>query len=1115
MPKREDRARARGGREHLAPGGDRLDRQRTDGGLGMNELRETLNAQTLDSDILRSPWMGLIMSAESIRQVSEGTASSAILEKEKCEALVRMLRLYSASQLASILEVSEDFFGKEEEAMSSAAGPVMRETEPPGETSPSEVLMPLIKAAADAAALCAEHQGKYNSLKLARTIRLAHGADGNQIRYDRGDIQALDFHGLNVIHAKQLAALLTHLGLTPAHSAAWNHKDVRSLKLIPEPPKPYSSEARVRAKVSIQLNPAAKQFLDRVYATPQPLCGGTSGIDAPTADLPSIANATVLVGRDDSTYYKWALETESADGAEAFRHAVELLLLCGITEQQILDVILWHLHVRCGLYPVAEVRLDQVHSIMEIFDPDRSGRGPRARRGRLMIHMASYVEYDAIQEMMTRMDMDHTVFEIDHRDYFQKVLGDGVLNQVKLLQIPAPFALVLRDINKITQREKRSQACIALRVQPPLGMSTQGLVQSLVKTTTKGNGAAIEHGTSGTGVAGERCIADITQKFLDQHVLRRNDGGRLLPDQTPKVTVEITPSGGHEVGSNSQILILFEELDVGSEDSPRERDDDVAVLALQLAVFIANRSESEPYKQLRWCPFTGAGTGNSFCTLDRVTLLPGHGGGCIETRPWINLCADNKGGEKGTISWRMMTTAPLIVALVDVMRDTRDRPSTEGLTNLALCAGSSQRRFKEAVKALGQSDGKKPRLILGLPQAVSAQKYVDGWITYLNASAPAFLSGIVSPMEPYARAHESNLLTILAQRAQGQPTRFPFEGLAQIANSINWSIPTADGLQPVCCECREPYTVGTGLGYTRADLGRMHSAYAASGHEVALTERLNLLRSDLVAEMRNEVWGCNHCAHCVDKAVARRLDQVCSVPPQNSGPNDLNDLKMQICLTILAPLLTLRRWPEGGGKKRMTLSPPPLDEGRRGGDNKEDDDRHEKKRPNQDQDMDSTEVKGQTSHPQSEGGTRMTMQAGHPSSPAISPPMKADDGGPRTDLSALDSAPDPLEDIGQRRGDDDNMGAGKMKIDDGRPCGRAGALDPAPSQSGDNGPGQGQRDTMRVEKMTYPCPTRDGQPHVRPTARDEVLHYLGLSADTARPPGLPKSPPPCKGRRQQ
>ena len=51
--------------------------------------------------------------------------------------------------------------------------------------------------------------------------------------------------------------------------------------------------------------------------------------------------------------------------------------------------------------------------------------------------------------------------------------------------------------------------------------------------------------------------------------------------------------------------------------------------------------------------------------------------------------------------------------------------------------------------------------------------------------------------------------------------------------------------------------------------------------------------------------------------------------------------------------------------------------------------------------------------------------------------MKADDGGPRTDLDALDSAPDPLEDIGQRRGDDDNMGAGKMKIEDGRPCGRA------------------------------------------------------------------------------
>ena len=181
-----------------------------------------------------------------------------------------------------------------------------------------------------------------------------------------------------------------------------------------------------------------------------------------------------------------------------------------------------------------------------------------------MIHMASYVGFDAIQQRMTSMDIDHTGFDIDHRAYFKTVVGNGVLDEVKLLQIPAPFTLVLRDINKITQREKRSQACIALRVQPPLGISTQGLVQSLVKTTNKGHGAAIEHGTSGTGAAGERCIADITQKFLDQHVLRRNDDGRLLPDQTPKVTVEITPSGGHEVGSNSQILILFEELDVGS-----------------------------------------------------------------------------------------------------------------------------------------------------------------------------------------------------------------------------------------------------------------------------------------------------------------------------------------------------------------------------------------------------------------------------------------------------------------------------------------------------------------------------------------------------------------------
>ena len=139
----------------------------------------------------------------------------------------------------------------------------------------------------------------------------------------------------------------------------------------------------------------------------------------------------------------------------------------------------------------------------------------------------------------------------------------------------------------------------------------------------------------------------------------------------------------------------------------------------------------------------------------------------------------------------------------------------------------------------------------------------------------------------------------------------------------------------------------------------------------------------------------------------------------------------------------------------MTLSPPSLEDGRGKGDRKRDDDRHEKKRPNQDQDMNSTKVKGQTSHPLPEGGAPMTMyreppavmtmgkrlsiippavlaigpvrsmwkcndpmpgKDEHLSSPAILPPMKADDGGPRVDQGALDLAPDPLGDTGQRRG---------------------------------------------------------------------------------------------------
>ena len=491
-------------------------------------------------------------------------------------------------------------------------------------------------------------------------------------------------------------------------------------------------------------------------------------------------------------------------------------------------------------------------------------------------------------------------------------------------------------------------------------------------------------------------------------------------------------------------------------------------------------------------------------------------------------------------------------------------------------------------------NGDKPRLIIGLPKAAPAQEHLDEWSARFNSQPPTFLQILSRPLYPYMQLMSPHLRQAIQQRALGQPTSVPFEGLEEIARRTGWSIPAGDGLQPICCECQEAYTIGTGLECSSSDLGGIHAEFA---DVTQLKEQLGSARLNFIADMKDGALKCNHCIRCVDKAITCRLDQICMsiTVTQAEDPAGYDALAPSVGWRILAPLSTLRRWPDGGGKQRMTLSPPSLEDGRGKDDRKRDDDRHEKKRPDQDRDMDSTEVKGQSSHPQPEGGTRTTstsggetrsgagirptQKAGHPSSPATLPPMKADDDGPRTDLGALDSAPDPPEDIGQRRGDDDNMGAGKMKIDDGRPCGRAGALagsesfaesagseicgqreaaakrwrgakasrsqrgaksavsasrnlrsalrnlrsarssgevlDAAPSQSGDNGPGQGQCDTTRAEEMTCPCPTRDGRPYVRTMVRDEVLQYLGLSADTARPPGLPKSPPPCKGRRQQ
>lgn len=979
--------------------------------------------------------------------------------------------------------------------------------------------MPLIQASTRAAALLTQKQGQFGSLRFARRLRMDYGSDGTPVQYDSNDTQALELHGLKIVHGKQIVALLTHLGLKPAYGTgtAWDEGDNQNLRIYSDAPTPYSAEPKVRVKVFIRLNHAAKQFLDHAYVLQQPLWDSNFGARSLPVVLPTTVRATTYLGRDDNYHYKWALETESAEGASALREAMEFFLLCGVSEQQILDMIVWHLHQQ-GMVHVAEVVVEHARSLLAAFDPDRFGKGRRARHGRLLVRMAGRGGYKEIQETMTRNHVDHTVIEIDHRAYFCTLAGAGALEQAKLLQLPAIFPLVLRDINKITQREKTTQACIALRVHPPSGLTLAQLLEGMVMKAVKGNMAAVEHGTSSTATGAQNCIAATTQAFLNHHVYCLNDDGMLTPGRSPKITVEVTPCGGQDVGSSSLVLILFEESAAGAEGQLRDRDDDVVLIALQLAVLIANRSSSAPYKHWKWCPIMGAGATNPVCTLDRVTVSPGFGGGSLEARPWINVCADNTNGERGTLPWRAMK-GNLVSALLEVMQNSEDKPAAEGLINLALCAGGPPKRTKEALNAMKHSNGDKPRLIIGLPKAAPAQEHLDGWSARFNAQPPAFLQILSRPLHPYIQLLSPHLHQAMQQRALGQPTSVPFEGLEEIAGRAGWSIPEGDGLQPICCECQEAYTIGTGLECSSADLGGIHAEFAGV---TQLKEQLGSARLNFVADMKDGALKCNHCIRCMDKAVTRRLEQICMsmTVAQAQEPASYDALAASVGWTILAPLSTLRRWPDGGGKQRMTLSPPSLEDGRGKGDRKRDDDRHEKKRPNQDQDMNSTKVKGQTSHPLPEGGAPMTMyreppavmtmgkrlsiippavlaigpvrsmwkcndpmpgKDEHLSSPAILPPMKADDGGPRVDLGALDLAPDPLGDTGQRRGCDDNMGAGKMKIDDGGPR----------------------------------SSTPDGQLYVRTTVRDEVLHYLGLSADTARPPGLPKSPPPCRGRRQQ
>lgn len=69
------------------------------------------------------------------------------------------------------------------------------------------------------------------------------------------------------------------------------------------------------------------------------------------------------------------------------------------------------------------------------------------------------------------------------------------------------------------------------------------------------------------------------------------------------------------------------------------------------------------------------------------------------------------------------------------------------------------------------------------------------------------------------------------------------------------------------------------------------------------------------------------------------------------------------------------------------------------------------------------------------------------------------------------------------------------------------AMDAPPDPSGDTEQEYERCDPPRADILINPCLDGDRQLVIGTMAHVEAKHYLGLSADTARPPGIPTSPP--------
>ena len=1184
----------------------------------LNKMTEgTRSGRTTD-------FLTLLSTEEDLQEMTAGGASGA-MATERCVWLCSHLRRTGAAEALLRLGITE-------EEMPQAHDLDMDPTwTPEQEKKIHDIVSPKLQAANDVVkgSLAAE-MGKYPTKIQARKVRMQFASDGSRVQFDQGKIQNLTLHGVNVKDPAEMVSILASAGLRPGFQHDWI-MDSSDLKVSQERQPNFGGFCRLptyRASLIVQLDENCKRFLESVYVAQDPVADQSQA--AGSGSTASTVSATACLGQDDGMWVHFALEMESREGAQQFQDAMDWLYMMGFTEQQVLDVILWQLHAD-GLI-AAEILPDEGRSIFELFNPQRVTMGARSRRGRLHIRLGSNKGQQAAQKLLLEGNWDGHVTNIDYREYVKALLpqdaaqGQDTHADTSLLQTPAPFRMVVRNVSRITEREGRSGASIVLRPVTPAGTTLAVLLQGVVMSDASGTGVAAKgQGLTEVTAGIEAHIAASTQLFLDSHVRKLAEDDSLVTGQAPRVSVEITRGEDQSIGSGSRIIILFNEKPpdaMGTAQAMPDYDVNVVLCACQLGVLIANRAEALPLSLLRWDPLAGACSPSPICSLDRITIPPEHGTCFGKGRGWIDLCAESYsknsgGGAQGTLSFRVMKSSSLLRSIVTIMLDAKLPPAAANIIKLAT-SGSSQLRNNSQAQALLQKPGPRPKLILGMPQPTPSAWSSSMWVTHFTRTQRALQVPILQFLGAQAQDYAASLCNI----ARGQEGYHPFPGLEDFAASLNpaWTIPTGVGLPPICSECRQPYTLGTDRGYTPVDPSVAHPQLAGLCPERMgdIKAALGEARQAFTQEARNGIWGCQHCVHCIDQGIAKQVQaNATSIMDQSHASKEVLETVATKAAeatmnTILAHLLLLRRYPAKKGPFKLALMPPPPQEDDQGPgpDNGGPPDKQEgTPAPSQTMDMavdSKTQQPPTPSAAQNNARRQMTihagtqMQLGHRGTGSEMSPRKIvlNESGPRmvpvgpvssgpvhgreamlTSLTAevmgtgrlegcragngpepdacveagtpltsirdkrsLDSAlqhheqklPEKGADLDHLRVTQGGTGLQVMQAEMSwakhAPVGGAQARmhapkTPAQATGGRHGIARkiaagSRRDDpsnthLSADSTIHPVRAGAERPDTRPVRHALGLRRPALPADTARPPGLPKSPPPCRGRRQQ